>query len=265
VAGFGALIYQVGRQAEQSREAIAEQERRKIKAQMYDEAAAIARALTDAAIDLGSYIRNIGDELTIAAGAHAANLHFPLPTTRWNAFATYQQNFSNAVQRLIFLIENRRFVDPRFVIFRTAYQTIGHDILTLVFQDCVLLVSRALPVDNPHGGIFPYTPPTLAAAQSIKELAEKLNQVLWDGISYSEDFMVETQNHLLGDLFASRVAHREPINPKAVVIDLARHEELEQWFVEETAWGHQMKAGRAAAVAMYHGAETAKAETTPPA
>jgi hypothetical protein len=55
--------------------------------------------------------------------------------------------------------------------------------------------------------------------------------------SYAEDFLVELQNILLGDLFGYSVSHRAPIDPNSRVVSLANFDELEGWFNNSTPWG----------------------------
>lgn len=54
---------------------------------------------------------------------------------------------------------------------------------------------------------------------------------------YAEDFLVELQNILLGDLFGHAVSHRAPIDPNSKVVSLANCDELEAWFNNSTPWG----------------------------
>jgi len=57
---------------------------------------------------------------------------------------------------------------------------------------------------------------------------------------YTEDFIVELQNALLGDLFGQEVSHRKPLDPAKKVITLQQADELEQWFATSTDWGKEM-------------------------
>ncbi len=59
---------------------------------------------------------------------------------------------------------------------------------------------------------------------------------------YAEDFLVELQNALLGDLFAKQVAHRKPLDPTKQVIKLEQADELDQWFATSTDWVERWRA-----------------------
>lgn len=76
-----------------------------------------------------------------------------------------------------------------------------HDTRNLMHSDFVAHVMRAIPAQLPDGTMFPSTPPTVAQAVVIKDLCERFIDSLGDSTAYTEDFLVELQNHLLGDLF----------------------------------------------------------------
>lgn len=59
---------------------------------------------------------------------------------------------------------------------------------------------------------------------------------------YAEDFLVELQNILLGDLFGNAVSHRAPIDPNSKVVSLANFNELNLWFNNSTPWGRHCAA-----------------------
>lgn len=97
-----------------------------------------------------------------------------------------------------------------------------------------------IPTEAPDGALFPYTPPTIVASEAVQELCNRVGSSLTDITSYTEDFSVELQNRLLGDLFGTTVRHRESIDPNSQVITLERATELETWFLANTAWGRHV-------------------------
>lgn len=238
--GFGGLIWQVRSQAKQSREAIIENEKRKLKAGLYEEGADVCRELADAAIELSNQLRMMAMHVEIAARGAAANLAYDLPSARFPKLSTAYGSFSEAVLRFIFLVENRRIVDPRMIVFRTAMNVVLHDTRELMFSRFVTNVMPALPTERPDGELFPYTPPSIAGAEVVRTLSESFIASLDDAVCYTEDFLVELQNHLLGDLFNKVVPHRQPLDPSRKVITLDRADELERWFETSTDWGRKM-------------------------
>lgn len=97
-----------------------------------------------------------------------------------------------------------------------------------------------MPTQAPDGTMFDYTPPPIDSAAKVKHLCDTACELLVDATSYTEDYTVELQNALLGDLFGTRVPHRVPLDPQSKVITLDRAEELERFFETSTAWGKNM-------------------------
>jgi hypothetical protein len=176
-------------------------------------------------------------DIEIAARAEVAGMAYSLPRARFPMLSTLYGEFSDAALRFIYLIENRRIVDPRILIFRTAMNTVLHDSRELMFSDFVLHVMPTLPTDNPSGGIFPYTPTTIEGAQVVRTYSDRLIRALDDAVACTEDFLTEMQNVLLGDLYGHRLEPRQPLDPALRAITLDRAEELEVWFSKNTDWG----------------------------
>lgn len=237
IFGVGAVIAQVRSQGRQSRAAIAETERRKINAALYEDAVSICRGLADASIELSTKLHTMNMEIEVAARAKAAGLAYNLPSARFPSLSALYGEFTDAALRFIFLIENRRIIDPRILIFRTAMNTVLHDSHQLMFSDFVLHVMPALPTDNPDGGIFPYKPPSIEGALSVRKCSDQLIRAVDDATAYTEDFLTEMQNALLGDLYGNRLGPRQPIDPARRAVTLDQAQDLEAWFCANTAWG----------------------------
>lgn len=247
IFGVGAVIAQVRSQGRQSRVAIAETERRKINAALYEDAVSICRGLADASIELSTKLHTMNMEIEVAARAEAAMLAYNLPSARLPALSALYGQFTDAALRFIYLIENRRIVDPRILIFRTAMNTVLHDSRQSMFSDFVLHVMPALPTDHPNGGIFPYKPPSIEGALAVRKYSDQLIRAVDDATAYTEDFLTEMQNVLLGDLYGNRLEPRQPIDPTRRTVTLDQAQDLEAWFSANTAWGVQ--AGRVEAKA----------------
>lgn len=237
IFGVLAVIAQIRSQGRQSRATIAEGERRKINAALYEDAVTVCRALADAAIELSTKLRTMNFEVEIAAHAEEANLTYNLPSARFPTISGLYNAFSDAALRFIFLIENRRIVDPRILIFRTAMSVVLHDSRQLAFSDFVLHVMPALPTEKPEGGLFPYRPPPIEGALTVARLSNRLIDALDDSIAYTDDFLTEMQNALLGDLFETKLYPRQPLDPDRRAITLGSADHLEKWFRANSAWG----------------------------
>lgn len=239
IFGVGAVIAQVRSQGRQSRAAIAEAERRKTNAALYEDAVSICRGLADASIELSTKLHTMNMEIGVAARAAAAMLAYNIPSARFPALSALYDKFADAALRFIFMIENRRIVDPRILIFRTAMNTVLHNSRQSMFSDFVLHVMPALPTDHPNGGIFPYKPPSIDGALAVRKCSDQLIRAMDDAIAYTEDFLTEMQNVLLGDLYGNRLEPRQPIDPSRRTVTLDQAQDLEAWFSSKTAWGVQ--------------------------
>lgn len=240
IVGFGGLILQMRSQGKQSRQSIAENERRRLNAAMYDDAVMVCRELAGTSIELANAIRMMMLQVQYAAQAHQNGQPYDLPAARYSTILEKYGQVSNAILKFIFLVENRRFIDPRMLIFRTAMSVVLHDTRKLMDSEFVVSVTAWIPAQLPDGGIFPYTPPSMQHAAVIRQLCERFIASLDDAVMYTEDFLVELQNALLADLFGKAVTHRKPLDPTKKVIAFQQADELEQWFATSTEWGREI-------------------------
>lgn len=240
IVGFGGLILQMRSQGKQSRDSIAENERRRLKAAMYEDAVMVCREVAGTSIALANALRMMLLQVEYASQAHQAGQPFDLPSARYPAFLEQYAQTSDAILKFIFLVEDRRIVDPRILIFRTAMSVVLHDTSKLMHSEYVTNVLASIPAQRPDGSIFPYTPPSVQHVAVVKQISERFIAALDDSVMYTEDFLVELQNVLLGDLFGKKVAHRKPLDPAKKVITLNQADELEKWFAASTDWGREM-------------------------
>lgn len=237
IVGFGGLILQMRSQGKQSRQSIAENERRRLNTAMYDDAVMVCREVAGTSIELANAIRMMMLQVQYAAQAHQNGQPYDLPAARYSKILEKYGQVSNAILKFIFLVENSRFIDPRMLIFRTAMSVVLHDTRKLTDSEFVVNVTAWIPAQLPDGSIFPYTPPSMQHAAVIRQLCERFIASLDDAVMYTEDFLVELQNALLGDLFGKVIKHRKPLDPTKKVITFQQADELEQWFATSTEWG----------------------------
>lgn len=114
-----------------------------------------------------------------------------------------------------------------------------HDGDSVFYRDFPTVVMQSLPTDKPEGGIFPYAPPTLGAAEAVKTFCKSVLNVISDGQCVAADFQVEMQNLLASELFGHRVEHRIPLDPKHQVFRIETAEEQRLWLSSETDWGRE--------------------------
>lgn len=235
--GFGAIVLQMSRQGAHSRATLLEAEARKFKAEMYREGVAAARDMHDSAIEFSTALRLLNVGIAVAANAGTEGRPVPAPIARYPEIAALFQAHHSSLIRLMGLIEERQIIDPRIIIFRDVLSSAGHLSRKLFYEHFTAAVMQLIPINNPaNDGILPYRTPTSGDSAAASHVISQMLEVLSDIGCVSDDLIVDLQNVLLGDLFQTKVHHRQPLDPSHQVITLDRHEEL-QAFLESTDWG----------------------------
>lgn len=234
--GFGAVAWQVARQGRLSREERRETEQRRFKAELYDDGLRAARAMSERASEFSGYLRNVRMQLELAHGLAAHGQRYAVPTVRYVEIMAKYRAFWDALLSFVALIEERQILDPRMLIFRDMIFARSHDFTLRYPNQFQAALMPALPMDSPNGGTFPYQAPTSELLSRLIEEVELACDVLLDCVCFKEDFIVEMQNTLLGDVFDSRVDHRKPLDPDKRVARLEDFNALQAW-IETTAWG----------------------------
>lgn len=266
--GAIAIVLQLRRQGRLNRESIEENERRRLKSEMYEEVVHVYNGFSEMQ---GTFIGALvlaSQELNLAAAMHNDGQPFPLPRTRIMALNEQCSDYQTAVIRMLALIGQRKFIDPRMDIFATAFSVESEAVRNVFTRELFPFAMRLLPFENPDGsGTLPYQPPTIFQAQQVHMLVERVRDHVHNSGGYALDFSIEMQNLLVGDLFGHVVPRREPIDPGIKVIRLDQADELDRYFHEDTDWGREIAsrhgALRAAAVEKELGASTLTLQPKP--
>lgn len=160
------------------------------------------------------------------------------PGRRIGSIMDAHNEMVGATLRFIFLLEHRRIVDHRIILFRDVVNTVLHDIREIYNFRLIGSLMTALPNETPSGNPLPYSlPPTdyLRPLYGLIDLAIARTHRLG---SVMEDFIVEIQNLMLSDVFGKTVSHREPIDPNEFVVRLDKFDEINA-FIRHTPWGKQ--------------------------
>jgi len=236
--GFGAVVSQMKKQAGLNRQAVLDAESRKLRTEMYNVSVAAAREVGDAAIDFDSTLRSVQMDLGMTLSARAAGRQFSPPRSRYVGLMEQQKQLSNTILRFVFLIENRRIIDERLILFRDVLSATLYDLGPLVYSQFPSMLMDALPIESVDGQLFPYELPSLERFREIEELFSQVSTILNNITAWVEDFLVEIQNLMLGDMFKMPVAHRKPIDPNQRVIKLDSFDAINAW-LEITPWGKE--------------------------
>lgn len=242
-AGAAVVMRQIKAQAQSNQANIAENERRRLKAKMYDDVVRICDEFSEAQGAFVGALMLASQEIQIAALTHSEGQPSPIPRSRIMVLNEQCSSYQTAVIRMLSLIGQSKFIDPRMDIFGTAFSCESEAVRDAFSREFFPFVMRLLPVDRPGGQeIFPYQPPTIFQAEQTSMLADRIRDHVSNSVGYAVDFSVEMQNLLLADLFGNTVPIREPIDPNIKVIRLDQWEELDRHFREDTDWGKQIAA-----------------------
>lgn len=238
--GFGAVVWQIGSQGRLSRLAIEHAEKRKLKSELFGECVAIAREFSDHTISFYVAMVTAQTEFKyIAAVLGAAAQPAQLPSIRYSVILGLNQAFSGAALKLIFLVEQQQFIDPRILIFKDALTATMHDLRELVQSRFVNELMPLLPVDAPDGTLMFAPELSAETADAAAALTGSASALLSQADAITADFQTAMQNLLMADLFGTRVPSRVPLDPSYKVWTLEDAEQLGAWLATETAWGQE--------------------------
>jgi hypothetical protein len=245
-AGFAVVVYQIGSQARNALKQSRENEAVKLKLEVYKDIVGISREASAAASDLLSSIRLFHSSLLFARQTQADMNAYVVPTSSGDPqrfIDSRLQMNSNAI-KVIAVTETWQIIDPRIDIFGKAIGAALFDIDTAYnpyFDAALHVMPFGVPKDAPEEGTptVLWNPPSGEVVQQIETLASSVIDTLMTLQSYIFDFQREMQNLLLAGLFHQTIPPRVPIDAKAVVIRLDRHDELSRYFDEQTNWGRE--------------------------
>lgn len=237
IIGFGAVAWQLGRQGKLTREDAKLAQQREFKNQLYREGMDCAHSMASAAIEFSSFLRKVQMQLWSAMERQKQGILF-IPDVRFTEIMDHYSRFCDARSEFIVLVEQRRIIDPRMILFRSAISAATHEFGKRYPREFGDALIPRMPMNMPNGEPYPYTPPDTAGMEAVDREIEFAEKAALAGVMYAEDFMVEMQNSLLGDVFDHKVEHRQPPDPSARVIRLDDFEELSLW-LKHTAWGEE--------------------------
>jgi hypothetical protein len=166
-----------------------------------------------------------------------------LPKIRYEAISTKWKLKCIAVSEIRGLIEDWIVVEPRLDFFKLAINSADHDVENQykIYMDRVM-TSLPRDIKNADGTFNIYWKTLETGTRSdLLTISDKLHYDCLTLLAYTLDFRDQMQMSLLKPLFPnSRIAPRKPKDPKLVVLDVARADELETYFLTQTEFGRKL-------------------------
>lgn len=217
---------------------ITKQARTTLKVELYREIISAVEKQSDAEGELSTKLRILNSLISVWLLPEQFGGSPPGPNTSWAELNTLHYQSQSEGADLMILIEKWQIVDPRLELFRLAFGVALHDIRT-----------AWAPLSQSVGYVVPPIPGTPAPELPSKDVLNGIRRATDSFLnamsvlsSWAADFQVEMQSLLLSDLFRNPVTRREPLDPDFFVVRLDRFQEQKEYFLNQTAWGREMKA-----------------------
>jgi hypothetical protein len=247
VAGTLALavitIWQIGRQAKHAVAQNEQNEARKLKLQIYENALEGFQKFADTLSEYDGFLRSIKMDLHFYRVSVASNTT-PRPIrARTKRLNELNHALTARTMDLIQLIERWHVIDPRLYLFQMAMNAANYDV-SQAFDHFFDAALRVFPVpateQGNETGILPWGLPLEEDEKNLLVQLDTLLGKLDVSGSYAIDFQNELQKLLLGDLFNNKVRVRKPLDPRYVVLEIDKYSSLMRYFETESAWGKHL-------------------------
>lgn len=243
------IIWQLGRQYKDNIRLQRENNREKLKLELYTEYRKAISYASEHVGSTGTNARIIVTHFNIFVDQISKGIS-PIPISdREPAFREAYFKANNSITNLIFVLEEYEIINPNFEIFRTAFSYASH-CMTEAFFPFQQVLLEFLPYDVPLQDqarlgtdvIIPKIPSKIDL-NKISKVAQAYIDAAMEANCYVSDLAKEAQNIFLGNLFSNRLQPRKPIDPRHLVISTEPQEvaKLKNYFMEETEWGKNWK------------------------
>ncbi|RZB31575.1 MAG: hypothetical protein SRB2_04544 [Desulfobacteraceae bacterium Eth-SRB2] len=243
------IVWQLGRQHKNNIELEKENNREKLKLEIYSEYRKKISEASNKTVSLGAKARTIVSNLNLWSIRISKGMpHLPI-SDREKIFNDAHNAAIYSITDVLRILEEFEIINPNLKIFRTALNCAIHEMFK-TFRPFHLILLKFLPYNIPPEDqekmgtdvIIPGTP-TEKDLQEISAVAEPYIDAVMETSCYIGDLMREAQNIFLGSLFTHRIPLRQPIDSCHIVISTLPKEveKLEKYFYEETDWGKNAK------------------------
>ncbi|MCM2285846.1 MAG: hypothetical protein NDI81_13765 [Desulfobacula sp.] len=242
LAGGFLLFWQMRKQHEIENKVQKENNRDKLRLEIYQEFSGVLDLANNKTVDVGSYVRFIPIHLKIYRDQVASKLNPSPVKDRVLIFQQQHEASSASYLNLIRLFEKYEIISPELDIFKMAVNDAMHD-LRESFVKLHGYLLRILPIDiiSPDGNkkLANVLTPNDSQIVQLEKYVEAYIDANGDMAGYLFDLNVELQNTFLKTLFDNIVKKREPLDPSVKVITTtpSEVEKLRKYFNDETDWG----------------------------
>lgn len=234
------VLYQIGRQARHALNQNRHNETLKLKLQMYKEIVALCEAAGLHELDLSSFVQKFSMEVSNSKIMRNLGIPLTVPSARIPTLLKLKEGVDYGQIELIRFIERWIIIDPRLKVFQSAFNAAKFDIdqnFIKYFERSLRVFPQEIETAPGQLQLFPWQIPDDVTWGEFVRLQGILVDSLSELSCYVFDFQVELQNLFVGELFDNQVPVREPIDPKHIVVTLAKHKALASYFDAESPWG----------------------------
>ncbi len=244
------IIWQIGRQYKNNIELQRENNREKLKLEIYS--------------DYRKTISNAQKKIISASAESQAidgafKFHFDQIQSSGSSFpmrprAKNMQDVHFAATAsltdLVYLIEEFEIINPNLEIFRLAYSCAIHCLNKAFFpfhQELLEFLPCDVPLqDQARLGAEVLGPRKEVSREDLERISQRAtlyNEEAWEASCYVSDLAKVAQNIFLGKLFSHTLPSRKPLDPKHIVLSIEppKFQKLKKYFLEETEWGKEHK------------------------
>lgn len=210
-----------------------------LKLDLYKEIANKVRLCMDPILELGSIHTEYESDMTLSELTDSR----VMPKIRYESISTKWNQKCAAVSEIRGLIEDWIVVEPRLDFFKLAINSADYEVENQykLYLDQVI---ASLPCDikNGDGDSYVYWKTIQTDTRSnILTVANKLHSDCLILLTYTIDFRDQMQMSLLKPLFPNaKISPRKPKDPKSIVLNVEKADELESYFLTQTEFGRKL-------------------------
>lgn len=233
------VVWQIKKQAKNALQQNSHNKMLDIKLKVYEELLEVCRTASDSNREFHNFVLRFERDIENFKNLTASGLDWPIPSARGPETIELRYRLSKNLIQIISFAERWQSISKNLELVKLAINVQIHE-LSEICEQYFDTVTRYMPVasiDSSQGDLLPWVPPTDENEIQIKETTSAISKKLYDIDSLIIDIVREMQNLLVGELFGNQIAPRTPIDPNITVLRFDKHDELNNYYRNETSWG----------------------------